>query len=144
MPQSGDSAVEEVDVEGIKAYLAQSAVEFALLFGSRATDTASDTSDVDIALRFPAAMDKQNRFHYRNRIDADLQTYAAGFVDVSDIESLPTHVAHAAVRDGLLLAGDEQSLEEYREKVQMEYERTEDERKQERREFIDRLARGDT
>jgi hypothetical protein len=89
-------------------------------------------------------MDTHERFRLRNRIDASLQEYAEGFVDVSDIDSLPTPVAHAALRDGIVLVGDEQVVESYRQQVKREYEATADERERERRELIDRLARGDT
>jgi len=106
--------------------------------------TIDNSSDVDVALRFPDEMDANERFRLRNRTDAHLQEYAEGFVDVSDIGSLPTPVAHGALRDGNVLVGDEQAVESYREQVQQEYEATAYERERERREFIDRLARGDT
>jgi hypothetical protein len=43
------------------------------------------------------------------------QEYAQGFVDVSEIASLPEPVVHAALRDGIALVGDEQIVESYRE-----------------------------
>ncbi|KTG29769.1 MULTISPECIES: type VII toxin-antitoxin system MntA family adenylyltransferase antitoxin [Haloferax] len=143
MPQPDDPAVETIDIEGIKEYLAQTEVIFAVLFGSHARGTADESSDVDIALRFPEEMSEAERFRRRNRIDADLQSYADGFVDVSDIESLPTHVAHAALRDGVRIAGDEREVNAYKQRVDTEYDASASEREQERREFIDRLARGD-
>lgn len=133
-----------VDRAGMEAYLAGTAVEFAVLFGSRARGTADESSDVDVALRFPEGMDDHERFHARNRIDADLQAYAEGTVDVSDVESLPTPVAYAALRDGVVLVGDEQTVEEHLERVEREYEASAAEREQERKELVDRLARGDT
>lgn len=133
-----------VDFAGIAEYLAGTGVVFAVLFGSRARGTADESSDVDIALRFPEEMDDHERFHARNRIDADLQAYASGSVDVSDIDSLPTPVAHAALQDGVVLVGDEQTVREYRERVGREHEASADERKRENRAFIDRLARGET
>ena len=143
MPNSDDSAVDTLDIDAIRAYLAQTEVSFAILFGSHARGTADESSDVDIALRFPAEMPENERFRRRNRIDAELQEFAAGFVDVSDIESLPTHVAYAAIRDGTCLVGEEEVVDAYREQVTAAYETDENEREQARREFIDRLARGD-
>jgi uncharacterized protein len=143
MEHSGDSAIGHVDIEGLREYLTQSRVVFAILFGSHARGTASDTSDVDIALLFPEGLDDYEQFSLRNRIDADLQEYAAGFVDVSDIETLPTPVAYAALRDGIRLVGDTQTIDAYQEQINREYETAASEREQERREFIDRLARGD-
>lgn len=143
MSNVGEPTGEGVDVEGMREYLAQSPVVFAVLFGSHARGTATASSDVDIALQFPAAMNDHDCFHRRNQIDAALQAYAEGYVDVSDIETLPTPVAYVALRDGILLAGDEQTVEAYKEEVEAEYEATSSERERQRREFIDRLARGD-
>lgn len=127
----------------MRAHLAQTSVEFALLFGSHARGTASESSDVDVALRFPVEMDAYERFRRRNRIDAKLQEYAESFVDVSDIATLPIPVAYTALRDGILLVGEESDVTAYREPVEQEYEATKDEREQARQELIDRLARGD-
>lgn len=143
MANSGGPPIENVDFEGIREYLTQSEVVFTVLFGSHARGTASESSDVDIALRFPDEMDDYERFTRRNRIDAHLQEHAAGFVDVSDLETLPNPVAYAALRDGVLLIGDEEAVNAYRERIDSEYETTASEREQERREFIDRLASGD-
>lgn len=144
MASAGEPTVEGLNIDGMRDYLAQTAVVFAVLFGSHARGTADESSDVDVALRFPDEMDAHEQFRLRNRVDAHLQEYAEDFVDVSDIGSLPTPVAYAALRDGIVLVGDEQAVESYQERVKEEYEATADEREQERREFIDRLARGDT
>jgi predicted nucleotidyltransferase len=143
MPKPDDSAVETPDFEEIRDYLARTEVVFAVLFGSHASGTADESSDVDIAVRFPDNLSEAERFRRRNRIDADLQAYADGFVDVSDIESLPTHVAHAALRDGVRLVGDQEAITTYKQHVDAEYDAGASEREEERREFIDRLARGD-
>ncbi len=143
MPKPDDSAVETPDFEEIRDYLVRTEVIFAVLFGSHASGTADESSDVDIAVRFPEDLSEAERFRRRNRIDADLQAYADGFVDVSDIESLPTHVAHAALRDGVRLVGDPEEITTYKQHVDAEYDEGASEREQERQEFIDRLARGD-
>lgn len=143
MVTTDDAMVEGVDLDGMRSALDQSAVVFAVLFGSHASGTAEQHSDVDVALRFADDLDERERFQVRNRIDADLQQYADAFVDVSDIEHLPTTVAYAAVRDGVVLVGDEETVETYRARIEQEYESTRDEREQDRREFIDRLASGD-
>ncbi|QLH76812.1 nucleotidyltransferase domain-containing protein [Halosimplex rubrum] len=143
MAKSGNPELPGVDLDGMREYLAQTDVIFAVLFGSHARGTPTDSSDIDIALRFPDDMDDYERFKRRNRIDATLQQYASGFVDVSNIDDLPNHVAHAALRDGIPIVGDEQAIENYEERIAAEYERDRSEREQERRAFIDRLARGD-
>lgn len=143
MSRSGEPTVEGVNLQGMREYLAQTEIEFGIIFGSRARGTANKSSDVDVALRFPGDMDESERFHQRNRIDAELQAYADGFVDVSDIETLPIHVAYAALRDGIRIVGDESSVEAYKENVERKYMAESSEREQNRREFIERLAQGD-
>lgn len=143
MARTGEPSIEGVDLAGMGAYLEGTPVVFAVLFGSRARGRADAASDVDVALCFPDEMDAHERFRRRNRIDADLQQYADGFVDVSDIDALPTPVAYAALRDGLQIVGDEQAVEMYREQVEAEYEATAEERERERQAFIRRLAEGD-
>ena len=144
MTDAGEQRIESVDLDRMRSYLAGTDVVFAIMFGSHARGTAGESSDVDIALRFPAMMSAHERFDARNRIDANLQAYADRFVDVSDVDSLPTAVAHAALRDGITLVGDKAVVEAYWEDVEATYEATADERERERQEFIDRLARGDT
>ncbi|MCO8255779.1 nucleotidyltransferase domain-containing protein [Haladaptatus sp. AB618] len=143
MKRTSDTDIDGIDVTRFQSYLSQTEVTFALLFGSHARGTATPTSDVDIVLHFPDQFDARERFQRRNRIDADLQAYAAGFVDVSDIEQLPLNVVHSAVRDGILLVGDETAVDDYRTQIEQEYDATADERKRERQEFINRLASGD-
>lgn len=142
MPENrelGDS----VDVEGMREALESRPVEFALLFGSHARGESEAASDIDIALRFPESMDDREQFRQRNRIDAALQEFAPGFVDVSDIDTLPLPVAYAAVTEGILIVGDEEVAEAYRTEIEAEYESTAERREQDREAFIDRLARGD-
>jgi predicted nucleotidyltransferase len=134
---------ESIDLDGVRDFLEGRPVVFALLFGSHARGTAGPDSDVDIALRLPDELDDRERFRLRNRIDAELQQFANGRVDVSDIEALPTEVAYAALRDGGIIVGDESTVRTYRKRVADTYEETADERERERRAFIDRLARGD-
>ncbi|AUX08401.1 nucleotidyltransferase domain protein [Halalkaliarchaeum desulfuricum] len=143
MPEDGAPTLEGVDVEGIREYLEGWELEFALLFGSRARGDSEASSDIDVALRFPKGTDEGERFRRRNRIDAALQAYADGFVDVSDIDRVPTPIAYRALQDGVVLLGDERTVEAYRKRVEAEYEATAEEREREHREFIDRLASGD-
>jgi len=133
----------EVRMGAIASYLAETAVEFAVLFGSYARSEPDEASDVDIALRFPESLSTTERFRLRNRIDADLQEYADSFVDVCDIDTLPTPVAYRALRDGTVLVGDDQPVNAYREQISRAYEETTETREQQREEFINRLARGE-
>lgn len=143
MHDSDDPEIEGVDLDGLRRALEQTEVVFAVLFGSRVKGTTHPESDVDIALRLPESLSPKARFRLRNRIDAELQAYAEGFVDVSDFESLPVPVAHTALQDGLVLVGDGDTVAEYRTQIAAEYEATKADRDREREEFLDRLARGD-
>jgi predicted nucleotidyltransferase len=143
MTESGESAVDSVDLDEMRAYLASTAVEFAVLFGSHARGTADAASDVDIALGFPESLTDRERFRLRNRVDAELQAYADSFVNISDIESLPTPVAHAALRDRIVIVGDEATVKTLEREVAAEYEAKSKSRKRDREAFIERLAQGD-
>lgn len=136
--------IEMADLDAIRAALDGTDVEFALLFGSHARSEATAGSDLDIAVRFPDRLSDRDRFRARNRIDATLQAHAEGMVDVSDIDALPVAVQHAALRDGIVLCGDDDAVAEYRKQVTHAYESTADERTDGQKAFIDRLARGDT
>ena len=136
--------IETADLDAIRAILDATDVEFALLFGSHARKEANESSDLDIAVRFPDRLSDRDRFRARNRIDAILQEHAEGTVDVSDIDALAVAVQHAALRDGIVLCGDDDAVADYREQITAAYESTADERTAERQAFIDRLARGDT
>ena len=139
----GEPPVEGVDVAAMRRYLAETDVCFAVLFGSRVRGDAHESSDVDVALRFPDDLSPTERFRRRNRIDAELQSHADAFVDVSDIEALPLPIARAALRDGIRLVGDDREVDAYRDRVEAEYEETATERERDRREFVDRLAKGE-
>ena len=94
-------------------------------------------------LRFPGDLSSTERFRRRNRIDADLQGYADGFVDVSDIDGLPLPIARAALEHGIRLVGDDAEIDAYHERIPAEYEETAADRERDHRKFIDRLAKGD-
>jgi len=143
MDEPGESTIDGVDVEGIRTYLAQKPVAFAVLFGSRArglpTRRRTSTS------RFTSLTNwvHDDRFRLCNRIDAVLQEYADGFVDVSDVESLPTRVAYTTLPDGVRLVGDQRDVDAYTAQVETEYETSATAREEADEELIERLASGD-
>lgn len=139
---SSDRVVRDVDLDGMAAFLEETDIEYAVCFGSVARREAHAGSDVDVAIRFPDGMNERERFRHRNRIDAELQAYADTTVDVSDLETLPPAVALRAVREGVLVTGDETRLETDRDRLESTASETVADRIQEHRSFIDRLARG--
>lgn len=139
----GGSAIGGVNVAAIRRYLAETDLRFTVLFGSRVRGETHDSSDVDVALRFPEELSSKERFCRRNRIDADPQRYADNFVDVSDIEDPPLPIARTVLREGVQLVSDERDINAYREPTDAEYDRTTADRERDCRELIDRLAKGD-
>lgn len=137
------STIDGVDLDAIRSYLEDTPVEYAVVFGSCVRETADESSDVDIALRFPEEMDKRERFDRRNRIDADVQSYADRFVDVSDMQALPTDVARRALRTGVPLLDNEELIEADRTRLDREHEATRRERDEARQSFVERLANGE-
>ncbi|MFP9193119.1 type VII toxin-antitoxin system MntA family adenylyltransferase antitoxin [Natronosalvus vescus] len=96
-----------VDLEAVRDYIRTTEVTYAILFGSYASGNPTDTSDVDICVRFPDDWTRHERFRQRNRIDAKLQRYAEAFVDVSYLEALPDEIALNALEEGTILYGEE-------------------------------------
>ena len=141
---TGDpTSVEGVDLDGIRGYLRDQPLRFAIAFGSRVWGTGDGSSDVDVTLAFEDDLDRKERFRRRNRIDAALQAYADVQADVSDFESLPISVAYEAVHEGVLLVGEERTLRRLERQLEEELESTEGERRRERRRTLDRLSSGD-
>ena len=105
-PGSDDERPPGVDLDGLRSVLEGADVSYAVLFGSYAVGTETPSSDIDVCLRFADDVSRRDRFRRRNRIDAEIQSYADPFVDVSDLEALPDGVALNALRDGVLLYGD--------------------------------------
>lgn len=124
-----------VDLGGFRSVFDEVDVRYAVLFGSYATESESQTSDLDVGVRFADECSFRERFRRRNRIDSTLQSSADPFVDVSDLESRPDAVALTALRDGGLLYGDLAA--------KAADERRLERRARRRRDGIDRLAEGD-
>jgi uncharacterized protein len=84
--------------------LAESAVRFALLFGSRADATARPDSDWDVGVYLDPALDAHQRLELRLRLSAAL---APGLVlDTVILNDAPALLAHRALRGRLLLKRD--------------------------------------
>ena len=98
-----------IDLAEVRSVFADVGVRYAVLFGSYATGSESQGSDIDICVRVPDEYTRRERFRRRNRIDALVQSAADPFVDVSDLQALPDSVALNALQDGTLLYGDHQT-----------------------------------
>lgn len=116
-------------------------VEFAVLFGSRATGDAGQGSDLDIAVQFSDELSAGDRFRKRCRLSGRAQRTGTPFVDLTDLEELPLEVAHAAV-DGKLLCGDTDAFDAFRAQIEAAYDDQRDDIEQRRRDTISRIATG--
>lgn len=141
-PEQGSDGLGN-DTEAMRAYLRDQPLEFALLFGSQVTGTATEQSDVDLVVKFSDDLEPDERFRRRNRIAGELMArLGRDNVDVSDLDQLSTEIAHSALQEGVLLVGDEETLTEYRQQVATAYERTAVDRKRDRDALLRRLEQG--
>ncbi|ELY61109.1 type VII toxin-antitoxin system MntA family adenylyltransferase antitoxin [Natronolimnohabitans innermongolicus] len=141
--ESAAEIAASIDLEGLRSLFADADVRYAVVFGSHAAGTESPTSDIDLGVRFAEGCSRRERFRQRNRIDAESQSYAAPFVDVSDIEALPETVALNALRNGICIYGDTETRAADERRLERRVEASSDRRERQRQEFIDRLAEGD-
>lgn len=114
-------------------------VEFVVAFGSQITDEETRGYDLDIAVKFAAALSDRKRFEKRCFLSGDVQQEDAPFVDLSDIETLPPDVAHDAV-NGTFVCGDEQAFEQFRSEVEATFADRRDDLRRQQRAVIDRIA----
>lgn len=141
-PAALDRDSTSIDFESIRSVLADNGVTYAVVFGSVARGEETSTSDVDLCVRFPDEFSRRERFDRRNRIDSTVQRHASRFVDVSDLHALPDGVALNALRTGVLIYGDETTKQIDERKLARRSTRSQPERAEEHREFIDQLAEG--
>ena len=142
MSDEGPTVSDTIDLEAIRAVLADNDVQYAVVFGSVARGEETSTSDIDLCFRFPDDLSRRERFDRRNHIDSVVQRYATQFVDVSDLEALPDEIALNALRDGVVIYGTESAKETDEQHLQDRVRSSKDKHTRERREFIDRLAEG--
>lgn len=116
-----------------------SAVEFAVAFGSQTTGEPTHSSDLDVAVKFADDLSDRERFGKRCFLSGDLQQEGGPFVDLSDIETLPLDVAHDAV-NGQFVCGDEQAFERFKADVEATFADQRDSLRRHQRSVIDRIA----
>lgn len=90
----------------------RSDIAFAFLFGSHANRTATNRSDVDIAvyfypvIRHPVEFEKDGTYEGENIIWADIETIVSKDVDMIVLNRVPETVAAAALRGQPLVIKD--------------------------------------
>lgn len=131
------------EIEDVRGYLREQPLEFALLFGSQVSGTVTEQSDIDLVVKFSETLDDAERFQHRNRIAGELMArLGRDDVDVSDLDHLPTAIAHAALQEGRLIVGSEDTVDRYRQQVATEYEQRAPTRKRTREALLQRLRQG--
>lgn len=114
-------------------------VEFAVVFGSQVSGDTTDTSDLDLAVKFVDDLSANERFYERCRLAGVLQRDDRPFVDVSDVEALPLEVAHDAV-SGRLVCGDRRAFEAFEREIEARFADEREDLRTRRQRVIDRIA----
>lgn len=102
----------------LQAVLSDHPVSFALLFGSKTTDSDRPNSDIDIAIEFEGLRPSDEGYS-----DVFLATYTAvddavdDPVDLVDVHTMPARFAASALSNGRLLVGSASRRAELRETV---------------------------
>lgn len=99
---------DSLDVDALAGCLREYPVSLAVLFGSHASDSASDLSDLDLAVRFQESIPEDERLELLDELTTAV-TRATGFeaVDVVDLERVNPTLGYEALSNGTVLVGDE-------------------------------------
>ncbi|WP_424018599.1 type VII toxin-antitoxin system MntA family adenylyltransferase antitoxin [Halorientalis pallida] len=108
-----------LDLDTLRAVLRAHPVKLAILFGSHATGTAHEASDIDIAVEFsdqrPADPNYNDTFF---GLSADLsETLETDAVDLVDVRTVSPDLATAIFENGVLLVGEHEHAVELRRQV---------------------------
>lgn len=139
---SGESDA-TTDGDGLATVIAEYPVRLAVLFGSQADGTATDESDVDVAVAFEADLSPAERLNERIDLTTALvRVLGTDAVDVTDLDSVSPGVGADALESGQLLVGDRSTLSAYRRRFERErttVEGTHDERMRRFESILERL-----
>lgn len=110
---------ESIDIEAPQAVLRDHPVQLALLFGSHATDSTHEASDIDIAVVFDSQRPSDPAYNETFfGLSADLsKTLQTDAVDLVDLHTLTPPVATSVFEHGLLLIGEQDRVAELREQL---------------------------
>ena len=97
------------------------------------------TTDIDLAVKFSDHLTLKERFRHLCVLSGNLQLSDRPFADVSDLEALPTDIAHDAVQ-GRLVYGSEHQLGAFRKNVEEEFEDQREVIRAKQRSVIERIA----
>lgn len=109
----------EFPIERVRSTLEEHPVRLAILFGSHATGRTHRDSDVDIAVELDGLQPGDDGFNeaFFGLIAALTRALGTDDVDVVDVHTLGPDFAAAVFEHGTLILGDEDRLEELRERL---------------------------
>ncbi|WP_050033568.1 type VII toxin-antitoxin system MntA family adenylyltransferase antitoxin [Halorubrum halophilum] len=107
------------DIEAVRAVLREHPVRLAILFGSHATETTHDTSDIDIAVEFDGHEPADQGY---NEIFLGLSVDLSDELNTDDIDLVDLHavsppLATAIFENGILLIGNSDHAAERRREL---------------------------
>jgi predicted nucleotidyltransferase len=119
MPVGSPPSNPEVPIDVLRSTLAAYPIRLAILFGSHATGTSHQTSDIDVAVEFdglePGDEDFNEVFF---GLSADLsEIVGTDDIDLVDVHMLPSTLIRTVFDDGILLIGTETYAETRREQL---------------------------
>ncbi|OYR80888.1 nucleotidyltransferase domain-containing protein [Halorubrum ezzemoulense] len=107
------------DIETVQAVLREHPVRLAILFGSHATDTAHDTSDIDIAVEFDEHKPTDRGYNdVFLGLSADLSDELnTDDIDLVDLYTVTQPLATTIFENGILLVGNSNHAAELRHEL---------------------------
>jgi predicted nucleotidyltransferase len=116
-PDTADRPDPAVDVERVRAAIADHPVRLAVLFGSQVTDGVDANSDVDIAVEFRPTVD--DRGQALLSLLADLSVALdRNDIDLAVVDDLAPRVGRAAFTHGTLLMGSGERADSLRRRFE--------------------------
>lgn len=117
-----EGSLDRRTVDRLQEVLDQHPIRLGVLFGSQATGTAGDHSDIDVAVEFLPSV--EDGFKAQLRLGVDLtRVLGTDDVDVVDLQTVPPAVGYSALSHGAVLVGDSERVEELQAQFDRERER---------------------
>lgn len=114
-------------------------IEFVVAFGSRTTEEAISSSDLDIAVKFADELSDHNRFRKQCFLAGELQDSTLPHIDIIDIEAVSLELAHDAVA-GKFICGDRATFRRFRTNIETEFANESEQLREHQQNIINRIA----
>ncbi|WP_340098254.1 type VII toxin-antitoxin system MntA family adenylyltransferase antitoxin [Salinibaculum salinum] len=131
----------DISTDKITEVLEAYPIECALLYGSQLHGPTTPESDIDIAVGFAPELSAAQRLQSRIELTTELsRTLGMDAVDIADLETIRPEVGLSALETGVVLLGDQSTLDAYRKRFEeATKEETHDERMERFDGILDRL-----